>query len=47
MLFRSGQVAHIGGESVIVDGRELPMSRNMKEEATVRLAKAMLGGDRP
>lgn len=45
-LVNPGQVAHIGGESVILDGRELPMSRNMKEEATVRLAKAMLGGDR-
>ena len=45
-LVNPGHVAHIGGDSVILDGRELPMSRNMKEEATVRLAKAMLGGDR-
>ncbi len=45
-LVNPGQVTYIGGESVTVDGKELPMSRNMKEEATVKLAKAMLGGDR-
>ncbi len=45
-LVNPGQVTYIGGESVTVGGKELPMSRNMKEEATVKLAKAMLGGDR-
>ena len=44
-LVNPEQVTHIGGESVTVDGKDLPMSRNMKEEATIRLAKAMLGGD--
>lgn len=44
-LVNPEQVTHIKGESVTVDGRELPMSRNRKEEAAVRLAKAMLGGE--
>lgn len=45
-LVNPRQVVHIGGDSITVDGQALPMSRNMKEEATVRLAKAMLGGDK-
>ncbi len=45
-LVNPRQVVHIGGDSIAVDGQALPMSRNMKEEATVRLAKAMLGGDK-
>lgn len=43
-LVNPEHVSHIGGESVTVNGRKLPMSRNMKEEATVRLARAMLEG---
>lgn len=38
-------VTRIGGESVTVDGQSIPMSRAMKEEATVKLAKAMLEGE--
>ena len=39
-------VTRIGGENVTVDGECIPMSRNMKEEATVKLGKAMLEGER-
>ncbi len=39
------RVTHIGGESVTVDGQDIPMSRAMKEEARVKLAKALLEGD--
>lgn len=46
-LVNPRQVAHIGGDSITVDGEKLPMSRNLKEGATVRLAKAMLEGGRP
>ena len=38
-------VTRIGGESVTVDGQSIPMSRAMKEEAAVKLAKAMLEGE--
>lgn len=38
-------VTRIGGESVTVAGQSIPMSRAMKEEATVKLAKAMLEGE--
>lgn len=40
-------VTRIGGESVTVDGENIPMSRAMKEEASVKLAKAMLEGEKP
>lgn len=39
-------VTHIGKENVTVDDRSIPMSRAMKEEATVKLAKAMLEGEK-
>lgn len=44
-LVNPKHVSHIGGESVIVDEQKLPMSRNMKEEARVKLARAMLEGE--
>lgn len=44
-LVNPKRVSRIGGESVTVDGEDIPMSRAMKEEATVKLAKAMLEGD--
>lgn len=43
-LVNPEHVSHIGGESVIVDDQKLPMSRNMKEEARAKLARAMLEG---
>lgn len=36
-------VEQIRNNLVVVDGRELPMSRSMKSEASSKLAKAMLG----
>ena len=39
-------VTRIGGESVTVDGQSIPISRAMKEGATVKLAKAMLEGEK-
>ena len=39
-------VSRISGESVTVDGEDIPISRAMKEEATVKLAKAMLEGNK-
>lgn len=45
-LVNPGRVTRIGGESVTVDGEDVPMSRAMKEEAVVKLAKAMLEGDK-
>lgn len=41
-LVNPERVTRIGGESVTVDNECIPMSRAMKEEATVKLAKAML-----
>ena len=38
-------VEQISASAVTVDGRELPISRALKEEATKKLARAMLGGD--
>lgn len=43
-LVNPEHVSHIGGESVTVDDQKLPMSRNMKEEARAKLARAMLEG---
>lgn len=40
-------VTRIGSENLTVDDQCIPMSRNMKEEATVKLAKAMLEGEKP
>ena len=45
-LVNPGRVTRIGGESVTMDGEDIPMSRAMKEEAVVKLAKAMLEGDK-
>lgn len=42
-LVNPDRVSYIGGESVIVDGRSLPVSRALKESATASLARAMLG----
>ena len=39
-------VTRIGGESVTVDGQSIPISRAMKEGAPVKLAKAMLEGEK-
>lgn len=41
-LVNPDRVTYIGGDSVLVDGKELPVSRAMKEEALGRLARAML-----
>jgi len=43
-LVNAEMVVHIGSDHVTVDGKELPMSRALREEATVKLAKFMLGG---
>lgn len=43
-LVNAGRVTHIGNDHVTIDGCELPISRALKEEATSKLAKAMLGG---
>ena len=40
-------VTRIGSENITVDDQCIPMSRNMKERATVKLAKAMLEGEKP
>lgn len=45
-LVNPARVTRIGGENVTVDGECIPMSRAMKEEATGKLAKAMLEGDK-
>lgn len=42
-LVNPEKVEHIGGDCVRLGERELPISRSLKEEATARLAKAMLG----
>ncbi len=44
-LVNPDQVEHIGSAHVTVAGKILPVSRSLKEEATVKLAKAMLGAD--
>lgn len=41
-LVNPGHVTRVGGESVTVDDECIPMSRAMKEEAAMKLAKAML-----
>lgn len=38
-------VEQISAHAVTVDGQELPISRSLKEEATKKLARTMLGGD--
>lgn len=43
-LVNPGKVEKIGSDHVIISGQELPISRALKEEATGRLAKAMLKG---
>lgn len=43
-LVNAERVTNIGSDHCAVDGKELPMSRALKEEATVKLAKSMLGG---
>ncbi len=44
-LVNSLAVEHIGSASVSLAGAELPISRTLKEEASKKLARAMLGGD--
>lgn len=43
-LVNPEQVTHIGSDRVMIGDKELPISRALKEEATARLAKALLGG---
>lgn len=46
-LVNADTVEQIKPESVVVGGRELPMSRSMKTDASSKLAKAMLGAVMP
>lgn len=46
-LVNPRQTEHIGGREVTVCGQKLPISRGLKEEATRKLAKAMVGGGWP
>ncbi|NBJ93283.1 LytR/AlgR family response regulator transcription factor [Parablautia muri] len=41
-LVNPRQVTYIGSESITVDGQTIPMSRALKEKATMKLAKALL-----
>ena len=43
-LVRADAVSHIGSSSVEIGERTLPVSRSLREAATVKLAKAMLAG---
>ena len=43
-LVRAGAVSHIGSSSVEIGERTLPVSRSLRETATMKLAKAMLMG---
>lgn len=43
-LVNTSHVEKIGHSSVIVDGRELPVSRSLKESAVKKLAAAMMKG---
>lgn len=44
-LVNPEQVAHIGADCVTIGEQKLPISRALKEEATAKLAKALLGGN--
>ena len=43
-LVNPEKVEYIGSDSVLMEGKRLPMSRAMKEQAMANLAKSMLGG---
>lgn len=43
-LVNADKAVHIGKDAVSIAGKDLPISRSMKEEAMEKLAAAMLGG---
>ena len=43
-LVNPARVDHLGSDAVMVGGRQLPCSRNHREEAMKKIARSMLGG---
>lgn len=44
-LVNPDKVSHIGSAQVILEGKKIPISRSMKEEATRKLAMGIMGGE--